>query len=590
MKKIISNIYLVIAFIAAMGIQIHVMIIAAGKNDKITLPQSLVEAANTENELLSTIIENAAVLVSQMTNNKHHENDRKMALKTIDVSLKKLSTTTKQHIESYINTIKEASTSFITVKKPLKKYNSAAAQIALNELINTTQRLSENRTEDIITEVQQKLIGSINNTETIKKEANIKINKARELLSQGVITSVEAAKIIGEQNYKIGAAERALKKETREAQNTVTQSDAQTSYLNQLTTGMYAIGARAVAPFKAGYGYTQEEKNIARAIIKQLELQLKDETDPLTTQLIDNEIHKQQLITGDVMSANRRLFWGTVAVAGALAAGLWGYNRFMGSTEVPNIAPQPQTPATSATLDEKIEEPANQQSSFITSPSDSETKNRPNEQPKEKQNPVIVEQSEQQPLQQNHNGDMDKDGEGPSSSPAIQSEKILTEEYIEAIAAAQLAELDKQVADEKAKKEFERLEQERIAAKQAETDRLLREQIAAKQAEADKLAEEAARLEAKAKEDEDAAARLQAKQEEEQRKQQEKQQRIETEEIARLAAAKKLQEEQERKQQEKQKAPNSTLLIAKGEVTPEGKEAGEKWEATIESVQPIWMI
>src|SRR5438477_7993840 len=195
--------------------------------------------------------------------------------------------------------------------------------------------------QEVVVQAQQALVKTISKTESVEKAATIAINKAQEQLKVGLITSVEAAKIIGKQTYRIDAAKRALKREAQNAAERVIQSDSEAGYLNHFSAGMYNLGVRALAPFRAGYGYTEEEKEIAQAVIVQLEKQLKIITQQyksraaqiaknpqkavkirnifeLEAQHIYNALYEQKIITGEVMSTNRKLFWGAVATAGAI--------------------------------------------------------------------------------------------------------------------------------------------------------------------------------------------------------------------------------------------------------------------------------
>jgi len=216
---------------------------------------------------------------------------------------------------------------------------SAAQQVESSEKIVESAKSAE----ATVTVEREKVEQAMIDTETLKTAATLAINKAREQLANGEISAVEAAKIIGEQDYRIEQANKLLAMATRRAVDTVEQAEVEESYASQLMSGARGLGARVLAPFKSGYGYSEEEKAIARAIIAQLNRQLEAiaqeyanktkgaATEQARTQAMNEwdtiqkefakAIYEQQLITGDVMSANRKLFWGAVGLAGAAIGG-----------------------------------------------------------------------------------------------------------------------------------------------------------------------------------------------------------------------------------------------------------------------------
>ena len=216
--------------------------------------------------------------------------------------------------------------------KPTKK--AAVAQVTPSESVVESSKSAE----ATVAIEREKIEEAIVDTETIKTAATLAINKAREQLAKGEISAVEAAKIIGEQDYRIEQANKLLAMEARRAVDSVEQAEVEEGYTSQLISGARGLGERVLAPFKSGYGYTEEEKAIARSIIAQLEKQLEEiiksyefkvtatdlkvlnrsvqELDTIKQEFA-KAIHEQQLITGDVMSTNRKLFWGAVGLAGA---------------------------------------------------------------------------------------------------------------------------------------------------------------------------------------------------------------------------------------------------------------------------------
>jgi hypothetical protein len=363
MKKVRNFILFACAVLASQMQVVYSKNEKPGKN----VSQETIEKIKAEDKNLATLLDNALFLVNQIKDNDHNEENRKKAIKNIDDTIKKLSSDIKNKINNDITVIKEESASFAAHRKPLQKYNSNPAQQALERMTSEIKKIAEDRSENVVVQAQQVLVKTISKTEIIEKEATIIINKAQEQLKAGLISPIEAAKIIGEQTYRIDAAKRILNKEAKSAAEKVTQSDMQAGYLSQFSTSVYNLGARALAPLKAGYGYTEEEKEIARTIIIELEKQLelikqqykKELMKPLyknpqkfvemkknfelQIQHISNALYEQKIITGEVMSTNRKLFWGAVAAAGAMTAGVLGYQYFMTPEEmsqIPGILPE----------------------------------------------------------------------------------------------------------------------------------------------------------------------------------------------------------------------------------------------------------
>lgn len=214
-----------------------------------------------------------------------------------------------------------------------------------------------------------------NTQETVKDEfidieknkaiAALAARKAQEKLVTGELEPAEAvklmvsaAKIIGNKNYEL--------EQIKKAMEPAPAPEAEQSYMSQLASKAYSLGQSIIAPFKSGYGYTDEEKGKARLIIVDLQRQLQ-EIDPLykkdkekatdpteqiavedkykqIKELLENEIHQQKIITGEAMSRHRKLFWGAAAAGGVAASGALA-QRYFGTTSTP-VAPVAQ-PATS---------------------------------------------------------------------------------------------------------------------------------------------------------------------------------------------------------------------------------------------------
>jgi hypothetical protein len=226
-----------------------------------------------------------------------------------------------------------------------------------SKTVTSAKPVETTDTESVVTIERKKLEAALIDTEKIKTTATAAINKVREQLAKGDITQLQAAKKIGKENNKIDRANQYLEELTRKAVQKVENADAEQSYMNQFVAGAYGVGQRIVAPFKAGYGYTEQEKDVARAIIAELRKQLdiinREYATSMKTaisteekmglmddynqikQEFEDEIYQQQLITGDVMSTNRKLFWGAVGLAGTVAGGLFA-KHYLGA-EIPEV-------------------------------------------------------------------------------------------------------------------------------------------------------------------------------------------------------------------------------------------------------------
>jgi hypothetical protein len=198
--------------------------------------------------------------------------------------------------------------------------------------------------EPVVVEATEEVKAATAQAQVTIADAEQKIAAFRKQLETGDISPVDASKNIGELNYAIEQAKKQLAEFTSEKVKEVEAAQAQEEgYVSRFVSGVKDFGARIAAPFKSGYGYSEKEKTIARAIIAELQDQLKSieegyaiakkqatttdqknqimrDYDPIIQQ-IREEIRNQQVITGEVMSRNRKLFWASVGTAGALAAG-----------------------------------------------------------------------------------------------------------------------------------------------------------------------------------------------------------------------------------------------------------------------------
>src|SRR5579872_4215334 len=187
MKKLLGKLYILVALTCAVAIHIHMIIAVTEKNEKIALPKSLAELTSVENDLFSTIADSALILFNQINDNRSDGVERKKALKSIDGAFKKLSPESQQQLQAPIALLKQESASFASHRKPLEKYNSAPAANALKDLTASIQKLTESKSEAVVTQAQNDLLSAISKAEAIKKEATSIINKTRTQLSQGTI-------------------------------------------------------------------------------------------------------------------------------------------------------------------------------------------------------------------------------------------------------------------------------------------------------------------------------------------------------------------------------------------------------------------
>lgn len=196
--------------------------------------------------------------------------------------------------------------------------------------------------DTVVTVEREKVEQAVIDTEKIKTAATLAINAANDQLAKGEISYVQAAQIIGENNYKIKQAKKQLAELTGQAIDNVEDAQAQESYYGQLLE-------------KVGYSSTAQEKAIAQAIIDELKNKLQmldnDYTEKMKADItpqqkmklsqeyaadkkeIEDEIYRQQTITEEVMSTNKKLFWSAVGLAGAVVGGALAY-QYLG-TEAP---------------------------------------------------------------------------------------------------------------------------------------------------------------------------------------------------------------------------------------------------------------
>jgi hypothetical protein len=209
--------------------------------------------------------------------------------------------------------------------------------------------------EIVVSTEREKIEQAVIDTEKIKTAATLAINDANEQLAQGKMSHVDAAKIIGEQQYVIDQAKRQLAQLAGKSIEKVQDAENQESYLTQLFSGAQAAKAGLLEGI--GYSSTAQQKAIAQAVIDELKKQLDSVSTDYAKKIeaasnpqdkakllqeldtikrdIEKEIYRQQTITEDVMSTNKKLFWSAVGLAGAAVGAALAY-QYLG-TETPEL-------------------------------------------------------------------------------------------------------------------------------------------------------------------------------------------------------------------------------------------------------------
>jgi len=220
--------------------------------------------------------------------------------------------------------------------KKTKKTKTVQQQPVVNEGVDT-----------VLDEVRSDLEIATNKAAKQITDATIAKNNIRKAVIDGTMTQEEAAVIIAEQDEAIENIKQGLMKLADQAMAVADKTEEQASYMSQFIGGAKSLGAGILAPFKAGYGYSEQEKNLARAVIAELEALKKSETDQAVIQKLDDEIYQQQLISGDAMGTRQKLLIGAAMVAAGVAgyalSGYFGGSGVIipqeGSNQLPPITP-----------------------------------------------------------------------------------------------------------------------------------------------------------------------------------------------------------------------------------------------------------
>jgi hypothetical protein len=198
----------------------------------------------------------------------------------------------------------------------------AAVQIdaVKTKIIKTEKQQPEVKEVDaVLDEVCSELETATNKAAKEITAGTVAKNHARKAAIDGLMTEEAAAVIIEAEDKKIAEIKQDLMKLAEGALAVADETEEQASYMSQFIGGAKNLGAGILAPFRAGYGYSEQEKNLARAVIAELEVLKKDETDQAVIQKLDDEIYQQQLISGDAMSTRQKLLIGAAMVAASVA-------------------------------------------------------------------------------------------------------------------------------------------------------------------------------------------------------------------------------------------------------------------------------
>lgn len=323
-----------------------------------------VQSVIKSNNALAIVAENAQVLFLQIKNNMRNEMEKKQALRFLAQEEKKLSVEIKKMVAPHLVVIKNESDDFYKHNKPLAKYDSSTAEkafVVLNDMVeDLVKKSSDSMAVSLLHDIEKALI----ETEKVHKSATVEINKIREQRAVGQLALLEATKLIAQENRRVAVAEKKLKDLTEKAVATVEKNDEHVGYLSQLVLGSKALGSTFIAPLQAGYFASEEDKDIARAVITALEdtkfgmaeryndmmarsdISVADKKTMTAlyqkeVQDINREIYQQKVITGDAWSAQRRLFWGSVALAAAGGIGFMAKQYFGVPQMVENYSAKP---------------------------------------------------------------------------------------------------------------------------------------------------------------------------------------------------------------------------------------------------------
>ena len=161
--------------------------------------------------------------------------------------------------------------------------------------------------------------------EAAKKITECTIAKNRALLGlrTGKIDQVAYNALVSEKDKMIDTIKQGLLELAEAAVVVAEEVEEAKSYVSQFMTGAQNLAGKAargaLAPFKRGYGYSEQQKNLARAVIDELEELKKLEENKAIIAELDNEIYQQKLITGQEMGVKQKLLMGAVIAAAGVA-------------------------------------------------------------------------------------------------------------------------------------------------------------------------------------------------------------------------------------------------------------------------------
>lgn len=280
-----------------------------------TVAQLAKPSEKTTAPFYKTILENAQLLVNIIEQEHDDPLQRKRAEHAIIINQKKLPSYLQKKIRPHTSTIIKIS----------KKYGASRQHKdpehylydALSSLTTIIAEASETESNAIALQDQQSLEQNIFAIEKAVDKAYSTIESINKQLVDNSISPEQATHDIKKQLLIISSAEKEL-----------------TNNIEQKKNRFF------------DYDYSEAEKNNARIVIGQLQKAIDQENRTYARtknqkspqdwtyavhrekiEALNNEIYKQKIITGDVMSPQKKLFWATVAAAGVIIAGYLAFRR-----------------------------------------------------------------------------------------------------------------------------------------------------------------------------------------------------------------------------------------------------------------------
>ena len=146
------------------------------------------------------------------------------------------------------------------------------------------------------------------------------LEKNRAILAglEGTMSQDAVEAVVAEQDAIIAQVKLNLMQLAENAVAAVDNAQEQAGYVSRFMTGVQQFGAQVWNPA------TEQEKDLARAMVARLEQAKGNTNNPVMIQKLDEQIAEQKVITGDKMSTRQLLLLGAVTAAAAVA-GYTGY-------------------------------------------------------------------------------------------------------------------------------------------------------------------------------------------------------------------------------------------------------------------------